>query len=325
LPPVTDADVRPDVEIGLSLDQLPEPSVHVDATVETSDWSNPIVPRPAAQAPFVFIDGVRRIDFRVMAEDGDRRAWGLIGSFGVGAVLADGQATWREAAVHRLIIIGGGLAVDPIEVTIGGERLVFEPLSVIGDDIAAPLHRLQAAMREAEGRLALELAGDGWVLADGPLVYPFGPEQPVVGVVKRLVANYLAGGPAALLPLLRPGQRTPIFALGHQVLDRYAWYQRLVEPREHWHQLAGLVRCELRMEVGMDRARGIADTLADQLCRFAGRPGVDPRAPQNLAPVGALEARLRHLLGNTTLVRRGIETAIARADRTPTASVEALA
>ncbi|HSB60567.1 MAG TPA: hypothetical protein VLI67_02535, partial [Vicinamibacteria bacterium] len=30
----------------------------------------------------------------------------------------------------------------------------------------------------------------------------------------------------------------------------------------------------------------------------------DPRAPQNLYPVGALEARLRHLLGDPVLIRQ---------------------
>lgn len=287
----------------------------MDAAVETADWTSPIAPQPTEPTPFVFIDGVRRIEFRVVAEEGGRRAWGLIGSYGVGAVLADGQASWRAAGIHRTLITGGGLLSDPIEIVLGRERLVFLPSSVAGDDIAAPLHGMQGAMRDAEARLAMELAGTGWVLADGPLAYPFGPDVPVVGVIKRLVASYLTDAPAALLPRLRPGQRTPIFALGHQLLDRYAWYQRLVAPREHWHQLAGIIRCEVRMQMGLERARLIADTLAAQLSRFAGRPGVDPRAPQNLTPVGALEARLRHLLGNTMLVRRGLEAAVARANQ----------
>jgi hypothetical protein len=40
---------------------------------------------------------------------------------------------------------------------------------------------------------------------------------------------------------------------------------------------------------------------------FASQPGRDPRAPQNLYPVGALETQLRHRLGDAQLVRRAIE------------------
>ena len=46
-------------------------------------------------------------------------------------------------------------------------------------------------MREAEGRLAAELAPTGLVLADGPLHYPHGPDAAVVGIAKRMVTTYL--------------------------------------------------------------------------------------------------------------------------------------
>jgi hypothetical protein len=39
----------------------------------------------------------------------------------------------------------------------------------------------------------------------------------------------------------------------------------------------------------------------------------DARAPQNLLPIGALETRLRHRLGDPLLLRRSIEHAIAGA------------
>jgi hypothetical protein len=46
------------------------------------------------------------------------------------------------------------------------------------------------------------------------------------------------------------------------------------------------------------------DTSARTLPRFASDPIRDPRAPQNLYPVGALEACLRHRMGDATIVRR---------------------
>lgn len=303
-------------EIGLSLDELPEPSVQVDPNVETDDWSEARSPQPGGQRPpFLFIDGVRRIDCRLLVEEASERAWGLLGSFGVGAVLADGgDASWQSARIERLAIVGAGLAIDPVEVTVGERSVEFLPQAVAGRDALAPLEGLQAAMRRAEGELAASLVETGWILADGPLVYPFGPRSRVVGIVKRLLAPYLTGVHAALLPRLRPGERSPLFALGHQALDRYAWYERIAQRQPHWHELAGIVRCEVRMEMGLASAVEMADVVAVHLPQFASRTGYDPRAPQNLLPIGALEKRLRHLLGDGTLVRRRIEVQIARAN-----------
>jgi hypothetical protein len=312
-------------EIGLSMDELPEPSVQVDPNVETADWSHAVVPPPiTAVPPFVFIDGVRRIDCRLLVETEHDRAWGLLGSFGVGSVRSDGEAaSFHRASIQRLAIAGAGLAIDPLEIVIGESAVTFAPQSVAGRDPLAPLQGLQAAMRRAEAELAAGLVEEGWILADGPLVYPFGPRSRVVGVVKRLLAPYLTGESAALLPRLVPGERTPVFALGNQALDRYAWYERIAERRPHWHELAGIVRCEVRMEVGIDAAAQMADVVALQLPRFASRVGYDPRAPQNLLPIGALEKRLRHLLGDGTLVRRRIEVHIARSNAIA-ASLEAM-
>ena len=37
----------------------------------------------------------------------------------------------------------------------------------------------------------------------------------------------------------------------------------------------------------------------------------DPRAPQNLQPVGALESRLRHLLGDPGLAYRAVRESVS--------------
>ncbi|MDQ4095419.1 MAG: hypothetical protein M3174_04335, partial [Actinomycetota bacterium] len=65
------------------------------------------------------------------------------------------------------------------------------------------------------------------------------------------------------------------------------------------------------MDLGGGRAAEIADIVACHLPTFAGRPGVDPRAPQNLTPVGALEQRLKHRLGNSTFVNRALTAHLA--------------
>jgi hypothetical protein len=131
-------------------------------------------------------------------------------------------------------------------------------------------------------------------------------------VVKRMVRSYLPDEEATLLPKLVAGQRSPVFGLGNNVLDRFAWYVRLIDSSASWHELAGLVRCEVRMELGLEQAVKIADIVACHLPTYAGRPGVDPRAPQNLTPVGALEARLKHRLGSSLVISRALLTRITK-------------
>ncbi len=77
----------------------------------------------------------------------------------------------------------------------------------------------------------------------------------------------------------------------------------MCELRRPWHDHAGLVRCEVRASLGLDVAVSLADRVSGLLPSFAGRAS-DPRAPQNLAPVGGLETWLRHRMGDARMVRR---------------------
>ena len=286
----------------------------VDPTIETADWSRAIHPAPCPPRPLVFVDGVMRTEMRVMAMDGDARAWGLLGSFAAGGVLCDGTATFvaEDRPIGRSLLMGWRLEAYDLEVSFGNSSLTFEHRAVTDETPTGLRRGLQRLMLDAEQRLAADLADPAVVLADGPLNIGTDPRAEVVGVVKRMVSAYLEGEHAALLPQLRPGERTPLFALGNHAVDRYAWYQRLLPQDPAWHELAGLVRCEVRMEHGPSRAAHIADEIACHLPRFAGRPGVDPRAPQNLTPVGALEARLKHRLGSSLFIGRALLQTIAK-------------
>ena len=70
------------------------------------------------------------------------------------------------------------------------------------------------------------------------------------------------------------------------------------------------MRLETLAERGFDEARRLADLSAREIPRFASHAARDPRAPQNLYPVGGLESRLKHLLGDPAVVRRAIEARI---------------
>lgn len=298
-------------EYGLGFQaRVDETPARADPFVETEDWARPVVPAPAEPGTMWFVDGVRRVELRLIADDeGGLRAPGLFGSFAVGAVRCDGRAAFAEHAVGRSVVVGGGLRADRVEVEVGRDRLAYEPATEPGTDPDVPLFGLQKSMQAAEAALAARIAEgeEGLVLADGRLGFLDATRSPVVGVVKRFVRAYLDPEQDALLPRLSPGERTPLFGLVYegQPLERYAWYTRLVSSRPAWHDHAGLVRCEVRAGVGLDGAMKLSDRVSALLPGFAGRPA-DPRFPQNLAPVSALEAWLQHRMGHRGLIRRAL-------------------
>jgi hypothetical protein len=304
----------PDFGMGFQA-RLDETPARADPFVESEDWSVPIVSRGVEPGTVWFVDGVRRVELRLIA--GDERgghAPGLFGSFAVGAVRCDGRATFAEHSLGRSVVVGGGLRPDSVQVLVGGSILEYEPATEPGGDPDAPLFGLQKAMMAQEAALASRIAAGKaeLVLVDGRLGFLDATRSPVVGVVKRFVRAYLDPDEDALLPRLSPGERTPLFGLVYegQPLERYAWYTRLVRSRPEWHDHAGLVRCEVRVAMGLDGARSLADRVSTLLPRFAGRP-FDPRFPQNLAPVAGLERFLQHRLGHRGLIRRALIARLA--------------
>jgi len=94
--------------------------------------------------------------------------------------------------------------------------------------------------------------------------------------------------------------------------SRYAWFQRLADPGPGATELHGLVRLEVAGDVGLDVARRLADAATIWLPRTAPKRARDPRSPQNLLPIGAIEQRMRIRLGDARLFRRWIETLVAK-------------
>jgi hypothetical protein len=297
----------PDHGMGFDAAGQDEPAAEVDASVESARWSAPL-PCPPTESIALFVDGVRRAELRLVAEDGGKRVVGLFGSYAVGTVVCDGRATFGEEQVCRSVVLAGGMVPARVELEVGSERLAYEPATDQRQDPNAPLDRLQRLMREAEANLAVRTVIPGGVaLVDGPLNFYEEPGDSVVGVIKRFVRRYLGPEEESLLARLGPGERTPVFAL----LDRagaprwYSWYSRVSPTRPPWHDHAGIVRCEVGAGVGPDRAVELAGLICGILPAYAGRAS-DPRTPQNLTPVAALEARLRHRMGDFGLIRRAL-------------------
>jgi hypothetical protein len=300
----------PEYDPAVQVGEAEAPAGTVDTTVEASVWK-PVRPAPApAPSRVFFVDGVRRVEHRLVVDSGDSSCFGLLGSFGVGATLLQGRrARVAAEAVERVLVVGSGERLPALEVAVprSRARLLFQPRVVADKTPNGPLDGLQRAMRESEARLGQELGrGGDLVFLDGPLSLPASTAGSVVGFVKRLVQTYLSPADGALLPGLRPGERTPLFLIQDRV-PRYSWYLRLARGRAIESALAGIVRLETSGELPVDEVRGLADHSAALLPRLASDPAHDPRAPANLYPIGGLEQRLRRLLGDPLLIRRSVE------------------
>ena len=266
-------------------------------------------PESSRSDQLAFVDGVRRGDAYLYLEDA---ATGAL-AHGVAGAHARGTALW-EAGTMRcehiestwLVIWGSGFIADLPEVP-GGYR--WQSASVADPDHDAPLRELQRRMRLAEGQLAERLAVEGWtVVCDGPLNFVRSTDLPVCGFVKTHHRPLLAPEDHAKVATLRGDQRSPLFC----VSDRYSCYMRLVErgpAHGPWH---GIVRLEFSQSAGLQEAKRVADQVTVMLPRFAGISYIDPRAPQNLQPIGALETQLRRRLGHPHQAAMAVREAAKR-------------
>lgn len=301
---------EPDYDAAIQLTVEDEAQPDVDLQVESAVWSviDPLTPTLPKHVHFV--DGVRRIEHRILVESDDRTSFGLLGSFAVGATRIDGKASIVSPLVRRVAVVGGGVQLDAMTfgVQASTATVSFDALAVAENTPEAPLLGLQNVMREAEAALAASLGGDDCLtFLDGPLSFFTAHRLPVVGFVKRLLRSYLPPDKAILLRTLPVGQRTPIFLIKETRHQRYSWYSRIGYGRPIDSQLTGIVRLETLSSLNMQEVQRLANLSASLLPRYASALGHDPRAPQNLYPIAGLERYLRRLLGDTLVVRRAIE------------------
>lgn len=310
----------PEYEGGLGLieDDEEGPEAEVDLAVEDPDWQA-VAPVPGPRPTFWIIDGVRRVELRVLADVNGATRSGLFGSLAVGAVRIGERAEIGRVVVSRALILGGG--VRPPDTTVPspeGSALEFAGVAVADTTPMAPLAGLQQRMRSAEALLAEELGRGGeFVVVDGPLTHIHPSEALIVGYVKWLHRVYLPPAALPLLGRLAVAARTPLFLIRDPGgrFDRYSWYVRLAPRPGIAHPYAGVARLEISAAVGLAEAAAVADMSARTLPGLASTPERDPRAPQNLVPVGALEQHLRHRLGDPAWIRRLLLRDLTEAQR----------
>jgi hypothetical protein len=169
---------------------------------------------------------------------------------------------------------------------------------------------LQQCLARAEASLASSVRGsdasvDDLLVVDGPLRGRTHLPR-TVGYVKTHHTTYLPDTQAAVIASLKPGQRSPAFTMGTS-WRRHSWYLQL--DRAEGVPWAGVVRLECSADLPPDQVTELADRTARVLPRLASTPHKDPRAPQNLVPIGGLERQLRHRLGDQQLLYRALRAA----------------
>ena len=300
----------PDYGAPIEVPEEPTAASPVDPTVEMEEWVPIEGSDRHAPTEVAFVDGVRRVEARLTLDDPVQGPVpGIMGAFGVGGVRWERdvpRSTFTGLHVERILAMAGGYRLRLSHI----EGVPVSAESVPGDDPSDLLSHLQRRMRAAEQALASYLVAPGrLVVADGR-IREVGART-VVGFIKTHQVMYLSGEHRSLIGDLAAGQRTPLFSILTENFPRYSWYLRLADLRGG-HSWTGIVRCEVSAAVGKDSAIDMAGWTSALLPRLASERHIDPRAPQNLVPIAALEKELRKLLGDQRMTHRYLSTAVNR-------------
>jgi hypothetical protein len=280
-------------------------SLELDLELPVSRW-RPMTPRGGPlPGSVLFLDGVRRIDARVWVHGREPEPQpGVVASLAAGLVQCDGAARIVDVAVDR------GLYAAT------GEDIRTRHATYTFHHTPGGLDRLTLGVQGRLAALEVELANswrahgdveDDLLVVDGPLRGRTHLAR-TVGYVKTHQKSYLPPEQAEVVAALDPGQRSPVFGMGTS-WQRRSWYLRL--PGASKVPWSAVVRLECSADLPVEDAVALADVTARVLPSLASSPHKDPRAPQNLVPIGGLERQLRHRLGDAALLYRSLRGALS--------------
>lgn len=280
--------------------ELTDATQSVDPGVEMrpDDW-RPLLPDGDPVEDVLFVDGVRRVDATLWIEQPpDFPGFALAATYAAGAVRCDGRAVIEETRVERGLFTSA--PADPVDTVVGR----YEVKATKGTTSEELWLGIQQRMGDLEAAVSHAAGGAGLVIVDGPLSHARDIDN-AVGYVKTQKVQYLPLELRQVLTALPAGYRTPLF-LTTTSWSRFSWYVRLAN---HSGPAGGLVRCEIDADVTAADAARVATRVTATLPRFASHSHKDPRAPQNLYPIGGLERELRHRLGDRDLAIRALRRA----------------
>ncbi|WP_038047372.1 DNA double-strand break repair nuclease NurA [Thermus caliditerrae] len=259
-------------------------------------WEARTAPPQPWPEPLYFLDGRERAE--ALISDGERLA--LLGCVAAGTVVWEGGRMRLLPPVVRRVGVG-------LEKPLAVGELAYEPVPAVGEGLEGLQEGLRQARAGLERELAKELVG-GLLVVDGPVRAV--REGPVLGYIKTHWARYLPKEEEALLRALAPGERTPAFRVRRKGMELASWYLRLPLPPEGVRPPeSGLLRVETHLSGDF---LGLADLSLGLFPALASHPVKDPRAPQNLLPVGGLERELARRMGSREVVARMLARHLGR-------------
>jgi hypothetical protein len=300
-----------DPSYGSALDAELQPSrgddVVLDLELPAGEWK-PIEPHPLDAPPSVvlFVDGVRRVEARVWIDEADGQVVpGICASYAAGVVACDGSARVVDTEVQRGVFTSAHAGVD-----IATRHGTFAFKRVLESDPNGLTLALQSRMSQVEIQVAQRVRDasdltDDLLVVDGPLRGRPSLAR-TIGMIKTHNVEYLPAEPNRVVGRLGPGERTPVFLIAGN-WSRHSWYLRL--PGAEDAPWAGVVRCEATADLSVPAVVALAEWSAAVLPRYASEQHKEPRAPQNLYPIGGLERELRRRLGDQALMYRALRAA----------------
>jgi len=280
----------------------------LDVELPVASW-RPLPPNATVDRPPVvlLVDGVRRIDAYLWAQDGEGNSHPAVAaSYAAGVVRCDLRRKVAEVVHHQIrrALFTAAPGATPL-----GEYAVQPGSGTRHEDVAKSVQgamlALELVVSEEVRRSTVD--DDDLLVTDGPLRGRHRLAR-ALGYTKTLGTEYLAPDQARVVTGCRPGERSPIFFTGPQ-WPHYSWYLRL--PGHASHPWAGMVLVQGSPDLTPQQATALADRSTATLPRFASTAYKDPRAPQNLVPIAGLERRLRSLLGDSRLLHRTLTKASA--------------
>jgi hypothetical protein len=287
-----------------------ESSARLDLDVEmpAAQW-RAVRPETSAALPsaVLFLDGVRRIDARVWVHGTEAQPTpGIVASLAAGLVRCDGAASVVGMQLDRSLYTAAANATDlKTRHATYRHRPTRPGLDELSLGVQRRLSEVEVELAGAWRRQS-SLVDDDLLVCDGPL---HGRTNLVrtVGYVKTHQTSYLPEEQMRVVAGLGSGERSPVFTMGTS-WQRRSWYLRLPgASRSPW---SAIVRLECSADLAADESVALADLTARVLPPLASAPHKDPRAPQNLVPIGGLERQLRHRLGDVNVLYRSLRSTL---------------
>lgn len=290
-----------DAEYGAPSDaEMEDASQNVDVSVElpAGEWRS-LLPETDAVGDILFVDGVRRVDATLWIDQPpDFPGFALAATYAAGAVRCNGRAVLEAAEVGRGLFTSA--QADDVVTGVG----TYEVKSTKGTTSEELWLGIQQRMGDLEAMVAHQAGGAELLVVDGPLSHARDLDN-AVGYIKTQKVQYLPLELRQVLTSLPTGYRTPLF-LTTTAWSRFSWYLRLAN---YAGPAGGLVRCEVNADMTSADAARVANKVSATLPRYASARHKDPRAPQNLYPIGGLERELRRRLGDKELAVRALRKA----------------